>query len=94
MKLGFRQITETFTLNYIIDEYVSAIWTERYTTAGDVNLVLVPSKHYIDSLKPGTYLGIPDSKEVMEIENQIIENGLLKISGRSLLTILNQRYVW
>lgn len=87
-------LTDTFALNYIIDEYVSFIWTERYTSAGDVQFVTIPTKAAIESLTPGTFLGIPDSQEVMMIETQIIENGLLKISGQSLLIILNQRYVW
>lgn len=87
-------LTNTFALNYVIDEYVSLIWTERYTSAGDVKFVTIPHKFYIDSLVPGTFVSIPDSKEVMIIETQVIENGLLKISGSSLLSVLNYRYVW
>lgn len=87
-------LTSNFLTDYLIEDKVSLIWTERYTNAGDMQLVLVPTKFYVDNLTPGTFLSIPDSQEVMVIENQLIENGLLKISGRSLLTILNQRYVW
>jgi hypothetical protein len=87
-------LNNNFLPVYVIDNFVSVIWTERYTSAGDVQLTLVPTKFYIESLKPGTYLSIPESQEVMRIETQLIENGLLKISGHSLLDFLSQRYVW
>ncbi len=87
-------LNNNFLREHVIDNFVSLIWTERYTSAGDVQLTLVPTKFYIDSLKPGTYLSIPESQDIMIIETQLIENGLLKISGRDLLTILNQRNVW
>jgi hypothetical protein len=87
-------LTNNFLRDYLIDDKVSLIWTERYTGEGDMQLVLVPTKFYIDSLKPGTLLSIMDSKEIMVVETQLIENGLLKISGTSLFSILKERYVW
>lgn len=87
-------LTNNFLLDYVIDEYVSLIWTERYTSAGDMQLVVVSSASYINSLKPGTFVKTPESKEVMRIETQSLENNLLTIKGTSLLSLLNQRYVW
>jgi hypothetical protein len=87
-------LTNKFLLDYTIDTYVSFIWTERYTSKGDMQLVVVASASYINSLKPGTFVTIPESKEVMQIDTQLLENNLLTIKGTSLLSLLNQRYVW
>jgi hypothetical protein len=87
-------LSDNFRTEYVIDTFLSLIWTERYTSAGDTKIVLPLNPFYVDSFKPGKFLGIPDSNEIMVVENQLIENGLLKISGQSLITILNQRYVW
>jgi hypothetical protein len=87
-------LNNKFLLNYTIDTYVSLIWTERYTSAGDMQLVVVSSKFYMNSLKPGTFVKIPESKEVMRIDTQMLDNNLLTIKGTSLLSLLNQRYVW
>jgi hypothetical protein len=82
------------SLAYVIDTYVSLIWTERYTSAGDVQLVVVASEFYMDLLKPGKFLRAWNTREIMRIETQSLDNNLLTIKGTSLLSILNQRYVW
>lgn len=87
-------LNENFLARDVIDEYVSAIWTERYTDAGDVRLIYPASIRQIDRLKPGTYLGLRGSQEVMEIKSQSIEDGLVTAVGKSLLTFLDERYVW
>ncbi len=81
-------------LGYVVNTYVSLIWTERYTSAGDMQLVVVASEFYMDLLKPGTFVRILNSNEVMRIETQSLDNNLLTIQGTSLLSLLNQRYVW
>jgi len=91
---------ELYTLNpsflaaAYIDQFVSAIWTERYTEAGDFQLVLPATQDNVAKLSEGTYLGLRGSKEVMIVDTLEIENKLLKVTGSSLITFLNQRFIW
>src|SRR5215467_14076883 len=87
-------LTETFLPKANIDEFVSAIWTERYSVAGDVQLVVPATQANLDMLADGTYLALRGSDEVMILETQSIENGLMTVVGRTLVTSLNQRYAW
>lgn len=87
-------LTDTFLPKDNIDVFVSAIWTERYSVAGDVQLVVPATPQNIDMLADGTFLAERGSKEVMILETQSIENGLMTVVGRTLVTSLNQRYVW
>lgn len=88
-------LTDTFLANEVVDEFVSAIWTERYTKSGDVQLVLPVTEKNLDVLKEGTYLALRGSQEVMEIETQRIEEGLLTVNGLTLdASILQQRFLW
>lgn len=87
-------LTDTFLPKDPVDEFVSAIWTERYSVAGDVQLVVPATPQYIDQLADGTYLALRGSKEVMILETQSIEKGLMTVVGSTLETFLNQRYAW
>lgn len=77
-----------------IDDFVSAIWTERYWSAGDTQLVMASTASVLEATKPGTYLALRGTKEVMELRTQEIEKGLVTIKGASLPTFLNQRAAW
>lgn len=85
-------VDSTFLLQDVIDEFTSLIWTERYTEAGDVNLVLPATPKSMALLPEGRFLGLKGSKEVMMIETQLVEDGVLKVSGKSLLEVLKQRF--
>jgi hypothetical protein len=87
-------LTDTFLPDDPVDEFVSAIWTERYSTAGDVQLVVPATRRYMEQLADGRYLALRGSKEVMTLETQSIEKGLMTVVGNSLVTFLNQRYAW
>lgn len=87
-------LTDTFLANETIDEFVSAIWTERYSVAGDFQLVVPATDENVTRLAEGTYLGLRGTKEVMIVETQQIEEGLLTLTGPSLLEFLNQRFLW
>lgn len=87
-------LSETYQPLTMIDEFVSAIWTERYSTAGDVQITLAPTPENIALTAPDTYLGLKGSEDIMTLETQEIEKGLLKVKGRNLITFLNQRYIW
>jgi hypothetical protein len=87
-------MNENFISQESVDEYVSAIWVERFWDAGDVNIVTPASSENIEKLAEGTFLGLRGSKEVMLLETQSIENNLLTIVGRSLPSFLETRFVW
>lgn len=83
----------------VIDNYKSLIWTERYSDCGDFELDLIASTDVFQLIKRNYYLTIRCSPVVMIVENiQIetdVENGdMAKISGRSLESILDRRVIW
>lgn len=77
----------------VIDVFNSAIWTERYSSAGDVTLVVPANPTTMAQLSEGTFLAKPDSKEVMLLDTQIVEKGLLKVTGNTLIDFLRNRIV-
>jgi hypothetical protein len=87
-------LTPNFLDKDVIDDFVSAIWTERYSSAGDTQLVVQANDENVSKLAPGTYLALRGTKEVMELQTQDIESGLLKVVGASMLQTLNQRIIW
>lgn len=87
-------LNENFLDKDIVDEYVSAIWTERYSEAGDVQLVVPPTLDNIAKLKGGTFLALRGTNEVMLLETQDIQNGLMTVVGKTLPVFLNNRIAW
>lgn len=88
-------LTDTFLANDVVDEFVSAIWTERYTSSGEVQIVLPVTSKNLSMLKEGTYLALRGSKEIMVADTQQIENRLLTVTGKTLdEAVLSQRFLW
>lgn len=87
-------LSENFLAKDDVDEYVSAIWTERFWSAGDCQLVVPATKPFLDKLKEGTFLALRGSKEVMKLDTVSIEDGKATIVGSALAEFLNQRYSW
>lgn len=86
-------LDETFLRDKVVDEFTSAIWTERFLKNGDVQLVLPASPEREAILKEGKFLTEKDSDELMIIESQLVENGLLTIKGSSAEAFFNERYL-
>lgn len=87
-------MTNTFLAQDIVDEFVSAIWTERFSSCGEVQLVVPATSTLIERLAEGTYLGLRGTKEVMQLQTQSIEDDLLTVTGKSLLEYLDKRLFW
>lgn len=88
-------LTSSFLADEPVDEFVSAIWTERYSKHGDTQIVVPASVENINKLREGTYLGLRGSKEVMQIDTQNVENNLLTVVGNTLdEAVLSERYIW
>ncbi len=101
-------LDEAFKTIYAIDEFESLIWTERYNGAGNfefytpVNDNLLEISEVIRKkliARIDTYIWTRETEATMIIEGieitTNIESGAnLKISGRSLESILDRRIIW
>lgn len=87
-------LTSTFVGDEVVDDFQSAIWTERYSLSGDTTVTVPATEKNIDKLAPGTFLALSGSDEVMILETQDIKDGLLTVVGKDLLEFLNQRNAW
>lgn len=89
-------------LNYIqvIEIYTSMIWTTRYYTAGDFELYTPATPDLLNNLQRNYYIVRDDDlTQCMIIANievsTDIENGdYIKVTGKSLKSILNRRIIW
>lgn len=81
----------------IVDNFESLIWTERFNSAGDFELVMLSSIENRRLFKSGTWLALSDSFRCMAVEtveDDVNEEGerVLKISGSSIeFPILDDR---
>lgn len=82
----------------IFDNYTSFIWSERYIGAGDFEIFTRRDTSLLDFLKKDNLIQYSKSNKLMIIESinaeSDIENGdTLKITGKSLESILNRRII-
>lgn len=90
---------EPFTLdrNFIkrdvIDGFESIIWTERYYGDSEVELVVPATIEMFNKIPLGSFLGIPESNEIMILETMNPEEGKLKFNGLALLPWMNNRFI-
>lgn len=84
-------LDENFQQKTAIDEAVSIIWTERYASYGDFNLVIPDDPALKATLVEGTFLWTPDSKEAMIVDTISTEAGLCTLTGPALSGFLLQR---
>lgn len=85
----YTMLPGTYTPSVMIDRYRSFIWTERYNTAGDFELVLELNRQNSTMLPLGTLIGCSESTRVMVVESieELVdadELGVLTVKGRSL----------
>jgi hypothetical protein len=85
---------DDFLPRKMLEPYISAIWTERYSAAGDMEVVVLAPSILADELSRGRYVAMRGSKEIMQVETRTIENGLLTAKGPSLLKFFNEREAW
>lgn len=84
---------------YVVEEYESLIWTERFQQYGDFQLDIYSSYKARSLLKPDTYLAVNKSNYVMRIEtveDSVNANGekILVVKGRSLEALLYDRVAY
>lgn len=86
-------LDRSFARQSVIDIFDSFIWTERYYGNSDMRLVVPASRTMIYTLSPGTFIELDGSKEIMIIEEQHIKDGLVTVTGISLLLWMNNRFI-
>ena len=80
----------------VVDLYESLIWTERYSEAGDFELVIKSDRGIRELFSTGTHLAIKDSCRVMTVDtlnDGVSSEGVpvLKITGPSIEKMLDDR---
>lgn len=83
----------------VVDDYQSLIWTDRYYAAGEFEIYTSPESSLLKSAVKDYYIYKKDSEHMMIVEDLTIESDTeignhLKITGRSLESILDRRCVW
>src|ERR1044072_830317 len=82
-----------FNREVVIDEYISAIWTERFIEAGDAEIVMPAQHEHLKLLAPGMLLGCQGSREIVLLETRSIEEGLVTAKGKTIEGFFNERYI-
>lgn len=83
----------------IIDAYESLIWTDRYDEYGDFELYTAIDSEILQVLQQDRYLLTQNSEHAMIIESIFVDTDIelgnhLRISGKSLESILQRRIIW
>lgn len=92
-------LDENFKNVMYIDVFESFIWTERYSECGEFELYTLITPFLLNNIRQGYYVSLNDSEYVMiveciEITTDLDEGDHLKITGRSLESILDRRIIW
>jgi len=91
-------LDKSCNLVHVVDDYKSLIWTERYNTYGDFELVVPGTYENYSKFSLDTYLFTSESQKLMIIEQlewveKYNESSEIKLTGRSLESILDRRVV-
>ena len=83
----------------VVDAYESFIWTDRFYSYGDFELYTAFDSRILDICQQDYYLWIKQSEHMMiiegiEIESDADNGNKLRITGRSLESIIDRRIVW
>ena len=83
----------------IVDTYESLLWVDRYNKPGEFEIYTPVAEFTLKYPVTDNYLQINDSDHTMIIEDTTIESNIetgnhIKITGRSLESILDRRIVW
>ena len=97
--MEFLVLDETLKSVAVIENFSSAIWTDRYREFGDFELVIPINDDAVPFIRKNYYLYTQDSEHLMIIEDistdfSIEESTKLIISGRSLESVLDRRIIW
>ena len=88
-----------FRLVGVVDSYESFIWTDRFASYGDFEIYTAFNPNLLQIIQQDYYIWIKQSEHLMivegfEIESDAESGNHLRITGRSLESILDRRIVW
>lgn len=97
--MEFYILNSVFEVVGLVDNYESAIWTDRYLEPGDFELYIPIGNSIPSSIAIGRYLMLTESEHLMIIESIKIETDVedgnkLIVTGRSAESILDRRIVF
>ena len=89
----------SFETVYVVDEFESFIWTDRYDQCGDFELITAVDPELLAFTETVNYLYFAGSPHLMlvedfEIESNIEDGDKLILTGRSIESLLDRRIVW
>ena len=92
-------LNKNFEKIALIDAYESLLWTDRYSKPGEFEIYTPVADFALQYPVADNYLQIKESEHTMVIEDTTIESNVetgnhIKITGRSLESILDRRIVW
>ncbi len=79
--------------NELIEDYESAIWTERFIEAGDAKITVPATRANIKKLAMNTVVRLVGSSEGILIETQQLEEGMLTVTGPTLEAFFKNRWI-
>lgn len=91
MELYFQD--KNFKVTGVIDQVQSLIWTDKYSESGDVSFSLNDAAEHREILSNSVYVSSSFSEHTMILETFSIKDGVIKVIGPSLESILNRRIV-
>lgn len=91
-------MTDQFIRLAVIDDYSSFIWSSRYYTTGDFQLIVDATPEYMTLFKEQYYIVRDDDENVGIIENIFVErtedgNDRLIIKGRFIDSVIGRRII-
>lgn len=97
--MEIRILDKNFIAITIVENYSSFIWTDRYDECGDFELCGSIKENWISAITIGNYVQITESDKLMIIESFEITTDMeagnnIRVTGRSLESILGRRIVW
>lgn len=89
-------LDSVYRRQWVVDDFVSLIWTERFRAYGDFEMIIDSSLENRQNFVSGVKLALNESYRVMlveTVEDSTDDEGrrLLKVRGRSLEAILEER---
>lgn len=89
-------LNSSYQPSKLVDNYNSLIWTERFNTVGEFELITPDISGGMTTLPEGTLVSLRESNVAMVVETHHIERKkntgeTLKIKGRSFESILDRR---
>lgn len=96
--MEFLVLNQAFEVISVVDRYESILWVDRYDTPGEFEIYTPVTTDILENVVVNNYLWFKDSKKLMivedlEIKTDTEDGNTIKITGRSLESILDRRCI-